>query len=168
MPVYPTRRSAFLPDSEYALIKEWATKTDLVPGGNGIVDFRAAVPFPIPNEGVEVIWNHITRYRTAQGVERRYIQAPVQANGNFSPVLFEEQAMFANRVEGNPNPNRLMVFLQRILAPARLEGDVLLVHARAAEQPMRFRSPSRLRQGFDGSTDTAPESESVITTLFSA
>lgn len=127
MPVYPTRRSAFLPDSEYELIKEGATKTDLVPGGNGIVNFRAAVPFPIPNEGVEVIWNHITRYRTARGVERRYIQAPVQANGAFSPVLFEEQAMFANRVPNNPNPNRLMVFLQRILAPARLEGDVLLV-----------------------------------------
>src|SRR6056297_3250114 len=26
MPVYPTRRSAFLPDSEYALIKEWPRK----------------------------------------------------------------------------------------------------------------------------------------------
>ncbi|NND67671.1 MAG: DUF1329 domain-containing protein, partial [Halioglobus sp.] len=108
MPIFPTRRSAYLPDSEYELIKEGATNTDLVPGGNGIVNFNAAVPFPIPNEGVEVIWNHITRYRTAQAVERRYIQAPVQANGNFSPVLFEEQAMFANRVEGNPNPNRLM------------------------------------------------------------
>jgi hypothetical protein len=128
MPVYPTRRSARLPDSEYKLIKEFATRTDLVEGGNGIVDFRAAVPYPIPNNGLEVIWNHITRYRTGLGLKRRYIQAPVQANGNFAPVLFEEQAMFANRVPGNPYPNRLMVFQQKILAPARLEGDVLLVH----------------------------------------
>lgn len=128
MPVYPTRRSAFLPDSEYALIKEWATKTDLVQGGNGLVDFRASTPFPIPESGLEVIWNHITRYRTPLGVKRRYIQAPVQANGAFAPVLFEEEALFANRVPDNPYPNRLFVFLQRILAPARLEGDVLLVH----------------------------------------
>lgn len=128
MPVYPSRRSANLPDSEYELIKEWATKTDLVAGGNGLVDFRANVPFPIPDSGVEVIWNHITRYRTPLGVKRRYIQAPVQANGAFAPVLFEEEAIFANRFPANPNPNRLFVFLQRILAPARLEGDVLLVH----------------------------------------
>jgi len=128
MPVYPTRRSARLPDSEYQLIQDWATRTDLLEGGNGFIDFQAAVPFPIPNSGLEVIWNHISRYRTSYGVNRRYIQAPVQANGNFSPVLFEEQVMFATRVPDNPYPNRLMVFLQRILGPARLEGDVLLVH----------------------------------------
>mgnify|MGYP001813583885 CR=1 FL=1 len=128
MPVYPTRRSANLPESEYQLIKDWATKTDLVEGGNGLVDFRANVPFPIPNSGLEVIWNHVTRYRTPLGFKRRYIQAPVQSNGAFAPVLFEEEAIFANRFPDNPNPNRLFVFLQRILAPARLEGDVLLVH----------------------------------------
>lgn len=128
MPVFPTRRSSLLPDSEYELVKKWATETDLVPGGNGILNFHAAVPFPIPNNGLEIIWNHITRYRTGQGLSRRYIQVPVQANGSFAPVLFEEEVMFAHRVAGNPDPNRLMVFLQRILAPARLEGDVLLVH----------------------------------------
>jgi hypothetical protein len=110
------------------LIKDGAMETDLVSGGNGIVNFKANVPFPIPGSGLEVIWNHITRYRTALGFKRRYIQAPVQANGNFAPVLFEEEALFANRFPDNPDPNRLFVFLQRILAPARLEGDVLLVH----------------------------------------
>jgi hypothetical protein len=128
MPVYPTRRSARLPDSEYALIKEGATETEMVAGGNGLVNFKANVPFPIPADGLEVIWNHITRYRSALGMSRRYTQIPVQANGNFAPVLFEEFSIFANRVPDNPYPNRLFVFLQRILAPARLEGDVLLVH----------------------------------------
>ncbi len=128
MPVYPTRRSANLPDSEYTLIKEGATETDLVEGGNGLVNFKAAVPFPIPQSGLEVIWNHIVRYRTPLGFKRRYTQIPVQTNGAFAPVLFEEEAIFANRFPDNPYPNRLFVFLQRILAPARLEGDVLLVH----------------------------------------
>lgn len=128
MPVYPTRRSAALPESEYKLIQEWSTKTDLVEGGNGLVNFHAAGPFPIPKNGLEVIWNHIARYRAALGLDRRYTQIPVQANGAFSPVVFQEKAIFANRMPNNPYPNRLFVFLQRILAPARLEGDVLLVH----------------------------------------
>ena len=127
MPVYPTRRSAGLPESEYKLIKEGAVEADMVTGGNGLVNFKA-MPFPIPKEGLEVIWNHITRYRTELGVQRRYTQIPVQANGAFAPVLFEEDVLFANRMPDNPYPNRLFVFLQRILAPARLEGDVLLVH----------------------------------------
>ena len=67
MPVYKTHRTARLPDSEYALIKEGATETELVAGGNGLVNFKANVPFPIPKSGVEVIWNHITRYRTPLG-----------------------------------------------------------------------------------------------------
>ena len=128
MPVYPTRRGARLPESEYKLIKDGATVTEMVEGGNGLVNFSANVPFPIPQSGLEVIWNHITRYRTPLGMKRRYTQIPVQANGRFAPVLFEEMSMFANRVPDNPYPNRLFVFLQRILAPARLEGDVLLVH----------------------------------------
>ncbi|MFK7975689.1 MAG: DUF1329 domain-containing protein [Halioglobus sp.] len=128
MPVYPTHRSASLPESELALVKEGATETEMVAGGNGLVNFKANVPFPIPSAGLEVIWNHITRYRTALGFQRRYTQIPVQANGAFAPVLFEEFSLFANRVKDNPYPNRLFVFLQKILAPARLEGDVLLVH----------------------------------------
>ena len=128
MPVYPTHRSARLPDNQYQLIKEGATTADTVSGGNGLVNFVANVPFPIPGNGNEVIWNHITRYRTELGMQRRYTQIPVQANGSFAPVVFEDQTIFANRVPDNPYPNRLFVFLQRILAPARLEGDVLLVH----------------------------------------
>ena len=128
MPIYPTRRSARLPQNEFDLIKAGATETDMVKGGNGLLNFKANVPFPIPQNGLEVIWNHITRYRTALGVERRYTQIPVQANGAFAPVLFEEFSLFANRVPNNPYPNRLFVFMQKILAPARLEGDVLLVH----------------------------------------
>ena len=128
MRVYPTRRSARLPDSEYALIKEGATATDTVSGGNGLVNFKATVPFPIPANGLEAVWNHIVRYRTALAFERSYTQIPAQANGNFAPVLFQETTLFAGRVPDNPYPNRLFVFLQRIMAPARLEGDVLLVH----------------------------------------
>jgi len=128
MPVYPTRRSARVPDSEHPLIKQSAVTTELAEGGNGLLNFTRGVAFPIPQSPVEIIWNHITRFRTKAGFKRRYTQIPVQANGNFAPVLFEEEAIFVSATAGNEYPNRLFVFLQRILAPARLEGDVLLVH----------------------------------------
>ena len=128
MPIYPTRRSARLPDAQYELIKQGATTAETASGGNGLVNFVANVPFPIPQTGTEVIWNHIVRYRTELGMTRRYTQIPVQANGSFAPVLFEDRTIFANRMPDNPYANRLFVFLQRIIAPARLEGDVLLVH----------------------------------------
>jgi hypothetical protein len=97
-------------------------------GGNGLVNFKASVSFPIPSDAKEVIWNHITRYRTPLSIKRRYTQMPVQSNGNFAPILFDETVLYASRVPDNPYPNRLFTFLQRLLAPARLEGDVLLVH----------------------------------------
>ena len=128
MRVFPTRRSARLPEKEYQLIKESAVRTELAEGGNGLLNFKYSTPFPIPESGVEVIWNHVARYRNESGLERRYTQIPVQANGNFAPVLFEDESIPASRLPGNEYPNRLFVFLQRVLAPARLEGDVLLVH----------------------------------------
>ncbi len=128
MRIFPTRRSARLPDSEYPLVKEAAMNTELAAGGNGLLNFKAGVPFPIPGSGVEVIWNHIARYRNESGLKRRYTQIPVQANGSFAEVLFEDESIPASRMPGNEYPNRLFVFIQRVLAPARLEGDVLLVH----------------------------------------
>ncbi len=128
MPVYTTHRSAKLPEAEYAAIKAGATQVETVSDGNGLANFSSSAPFPMPANGIEVIWNHVTRYRTDSGFKRRYTQTPVQANGAFSPVLLEESAIYTSRLPDNPYPNRLFVFLQRVLAPARLEGDVLLVH----------------------------------------
>ncbi|MEE4277850.1 MAG: DUF1329 domain-containing protein [Halieaceae bacterium] len=128
MRIFPTRRSANLPDSEYQHIKESAVETELAEGGNGLRNFRYSTPFPIPANGVEAIWNHIVRYRNESGLKRRYTQIPVQENGNFAPVLFEDESIPAARLPGSEYPNRLFVFIQRVLAPARLEGDVLLVH----------------------------------------
>ncbi|MEO1081624.1 MAG: DUF1329 domain-containing protein [Pseudomonadota bacterium] len=128
MRIFPTRRSARLPDTEYPRVKESAVTTELAEGGNGLLNFKYGLPFPIPSSGVEVIWNHIARYRNESGLKRRYTQIPVQANGNFAPVLFEDESIPASRLPDNEYPNRLFVFIQRVLAPARLEGDVLLVH----------------------------------------
>jgi hypothetical protein len=130
MPVYPSHRGATVPDDVFAAIKKNATATNLVSGGNGLENFETAVPFPIPKSGVEVIWNHITRYRGGS-VTRLVAQATPQPNGSYSLVYFQDQFVFRDKMKDydpkNPG-NILFYFKQKVTAPARLAGGVLLVH----------------------------------------
>jgi len=130
MPVYPSHRGATVPDDVFAAIKKNATTTNLVSGGNGLENFDTAVPFPIPKTGVEVIWNHITRYRGSI-VPRLVTQATPQPNGSYSLVYFQDQFVFRDKMKdydpANPG-NILFYFKQKVTAPARLAGGVLLVH----------------------------------------
>lgn len=128
MPVYPTHRTAAYPQDVYDKVKAGASKAELVTGGNGLVEFVSSTPFPMPETGLEAIWNHIVRFRGAGAAKRTYTQIPVQTNGSFSPVIFEEVASFAKYMNDNKNDNALFYFVQKILAPPRLEGEVLLVH----------------------------------------
>ncbi len=130
IPVYPSHRSASLPDAVYQAARENATKAKLIEGGNGLTDFITALPFPIPQSGLEVLWNHITRYRGGS-VRRTHVQATPLANGTFVPVYFRQQFTFPERVKDfDPakSGNVLFYYKQLVTAPARLAGDVVLVH----------------------------------------
>jgi hypothetical protein len=144
MKVFPSHRGATMPDDVFAAIKGNATKTKLVAGGNGLENFKTAIPFPIPQNGSEVIWNHITRYRGGS-VQRLVTQATPQANGSYNLVYFKDQFVFRDNVKKSgaddakaksgdedektgDTSNILFYFKQEVTAPARLAGGVLLVH----------------------------------------
>lgn len=130
MPVYPTHRSASVPDSVIEATKRNATNTVMVQNGNGLANFDTANPFPIPQNGLEVIWNHITRYRG--GSAKRFVtQATPQANGSYSLVYFVDEFAFRGAladVDKSKESNVLFYFKQRVTAPSRLAGNVLLLH----------------------------------------
>jgi hypothetical protein len=129
LPIYPSHRISTYPQQVLDRVKIAAIEADMVPGGNGLVNLNGStVPFPFPESGLEVIWNHITRYRGGR-VQRTYSQIPVQANGAFAPVIFKDKLVFASALApGSVSENRLFLYRQQIMAPARLEGDILLVH----------------------------------------
>ncbi|CAN7462997.1 DUF1329 domain-containing protein [Pseudomonas sp. LjRoot71] len=130
MPVFPTHRSAGAPDFIYSAAKNNATNTKLVEGGNGLENFEQATPFPIPKDGLEAIWNHITRYRGGS-VKRLVTQATPQPNGSYSLVYFQDEFTFRGAlkdVDASKPSNVLFYFKQRVTAPSRLAGNVLLVH----------------------------------------
>ncbi len=132
IPVYPSHRTTAVPAAIAAAAKLSAVNTTPVDGGNGLQNFNASryYAFPIPKTGVEVIWNHITRYRG--GNTRRVVtQATPQTNGSYSLVKFEDEVAFpADMPDLDPakGSNVLLYFKQRVTAPSRLAGNVLLVH----------------------------------------
>ncbi len=130
--VFETHRSAALPDSIYEAAKKSALNAELVEGGNGIANFTESryYAFPIPKNGLEVIWNHITRYHGGN-VRRNIVQATPQTNGSYTLVHFEDEVAFPSDMSDlDPEraKNALLFFKQRVTAPSRLAGNVLLVH----------------------------------------
>ncbi len=132
MPVYQSRRSASNPQFVYDATKANATRGELVQGGNGIKNAAVGVPFPIPQNGVEAIWNHILRYR-GQAIGRNGGQAAPTASGDYNVIGFDE-ILLVKYSDKDATPealveeNILMKFKQKITSPARLAGTALLVH----------------------------------------
>ncbi|MEH6565467.1 MAG: DUF1329 domain-containing protein [Halopseudomonas sp.] len=130
MPVYKTQRTVGYPQSVYDQVKQTAGQAKLVNGGDGISNFsHGSFAFPVPKSGAEVVWNHNTRYRV--NIKRWYMQAMPQTNGSFTLIKMEEEVGYPqlmDDVDASTMPNTLLFFKQRVNAPARLAGNVLLVH----------------------------------------
>lgn len=127
MNVYPSHRTAALPQREYDLIKMEGGKVALAVGGNGILNIKSSsVPFPIPKSGLEVIWNHLSRYRGGSFM-RPSLLIPVQVNGTFTPVVRTETLALASSME-KPEPNRLFYYMAGDTAPSSIAGGAELLH----------------------------------------
>ncbi|KAF1052020.1 MAG: hypothetical protein GAK43_02132 [Stenotrophomonas maltophilia] len=129
MPIYPTRRSGAAPQWVYDNTLRNATSGKLVEGGNGFADAYGGIPFPIPQNGQEALWNHIARYRGTY-IVRRSAQAPVQRNGAYSLVTSQDEALFRfydPKGSFADLGNTLFYYMTFTTAPARLAGEGALV-----------------------------------------
>lgn len=139
MDVYPTRRSASFPERTYEYTIKNATTAKLLEDGEGVEDAAEGIPFPIPQNGHEVIWNHKMKYKGIAA--RRWAnQAAPTANGQYSLVRIREEVLGLYYKPGNTIEdinNILIYFYQVVESPARLAGQVLLVHEtlNQAKQP---------------------------------
>ncbi|MEN0105267.1 MAG: DUF1329 domain-containing protein [Pseudomonas sp.] len=130
IPVYATRRTARWPEAAYATAKSNATRTSLIEGGNGLKDYQAPLAFPIPHNGLEVIWNHITRYRGGS-FERTTTSFMTTPGGDYATRTEEERLAYSEQLtdyDPQKSKNILYYFTRVPLAPAREVGNVLLVH----------------------------------------
>jgi hypothetical protein len=131
MIVYPTHRSASYPACAYAETRECAAKAQLSAGGNGVVGCSGGVPFPIPKNGNEAIWNSELHYG-GDTYAMNWDQAAVTRTGDYTMVKFEYEYDFSygncSKPAAQRQPNLKLNYLQSVTAPARLAGQILLVH----------------------------------------
>jgi len=131
MPVYETHRSAAYPQHIYAKAKKNATNTELTASGNGLKNFDETIPFALPKNGLEVIWNHVSRYRGG-AVSRTTSTMVVQNNGSFTPIratsILTTPHALVGGYDESEDDNILFYFRRSITSPARFAGNHFLAH----------------------------------------
>ena len=132
MPVYPTRRSASYPPWVYEAAKANALTAEVVvEGKGGVANATITSPFPIPQSGVEVIWNHNLRWRGIH-VVRSNGSAAVTRLGNYGVILAEQEV---GAPYGSPHvtpfkegyPNVMFATKSKIVQPELLAGEGSLI-----------------------------------------
>ena len=130
MRVYPTRRSASFPERIYEKTIENASTGKLVSNGEGVVDVAEGFPFPLPQNAYELMWNHKLKYKGSGGIRYNNQVAPT-ASGDFQLVKLREELLGLYYIPGTTveeTGNILLYFFQEVESPARLAGNILLVH----------------------------------------
>ncbi|HEX5841899.1 MAG TPA: DUF1329 domain-containing protein [Pseudomonas sp.] len=146
--VFPTRRSAAAPQRIYDASRFNALNAELISGGNGVSGAAAGVPFPLPQNGQEAIWNHIMRYRGEQ-ISFVTNQAAVLSNGAYNLLKLERDIYFRYGREGvTPQDldNTLFYYKYRVVAPAKLAGSALVVQE-TLDQVLAIRKAWRFNRG---------------------
>ena len=129
MPVYETRRSFSAPSEFYEAAKRNAASARLMADGSGLENFEMAYPFPLADQALEVMWNHITRNRGGS-VRRNSVQVTPLPNGRYVPIHIAQYFTFRDQLvsSGADSSNILFYYKSTVLRPARLAGNITLVH----------------------------------------
>jgi len=130
MPIYKSHRPVGYSDELIKLVNKNAVSAELVQDGNGIKNSGANYPFPIAQNGLEAIWNHVRRYRGGS-LNRTYVHATPTKSGQYTLITFYEEFSERSALKDfakNKDDNVMLYFKQAVKSPARLAGNVLLVH----------------------------------------
>ncbi|MDT8448752.1 MAG: DUF1329 domain-containing protein [Wenzhouxiangellaceae bacterium] len=130
MDVYQTRRTASFPERTYEMTIRNASTAKLVANGEGIEDAAEGFPFPIPQNAYHLMWNHKLKYKGIGGTRFNNQVAPTES-GAYQLVKLREELLGLYYKEGmtiDEINNILLYFFQEVESPARLAGNILLVH----------------------------------------
>jgi hypothetical protein len=150
MPVYQSRRSCGFPSFVYDANKKNATVGELLKtadgqlDGNGVSGAIMGAPFPVLSNGLELVWNHTLRYRSFK-LTRQFAAFPVQTSGDpvSGKITFQDEAILRwsdpSKARAEDLNNISLYYIANTIAPARLAGNVVLVHEslNAAVEPRK-------------------------------
>ena len=130
LPVYPSHRSFSAPEDIYRNTAVNAQQAELSDSGYGLVGAYGGIPFPIPADGREAIWNHIARWQ-ARYTDEVAVTAQVTTSGSYSLLRERIQLLssyYDPKKDAGSLGNRLYYFASELLPPSRDVGRALLVH----------------------------------------
>ncbi|HKY89949.1 MAG TPA: DUF1329 domain-containing protein [Nevskiaceae bacterium] len=149
--VYPSRRSAAHPGAVYEAAWRNAAAASLGATGHDVVGAVGPIPFPIPKNGVEPIWNHKLRYR-GPGYSRVLTQAVVTPQGEAMVTRFREEAAFPYAGEAIEEDTPVRRLVQVLLEPTAEIGTLMLIIdgpdpvTRPADAWIQVPEPRRMRR----------------------
>jgi hypothetical protein len=138
MDVYQSRRSTSFPEHIYEMTAKNAATARLAENGEGVLDAAEGFPFPFPENAYELMWNHKLKYKGVGGTRYNTQIAPT-ANGSFSVTVIREELLglyYKRGVTIADINNILLYFFQEVESPARLAGNILLVHETLNQQEL--------------------------------
>ena len=131
MKVFQSRRTCALPEYVYAAIKNNATTGELSKDGDGVLHMTMGMPYPIANNAMEMIMNKRFSFRNFK-VTRQFAAAPVQSNGSYNLISVQDEAILRYsdpKIKDVTELNNIgLLYIANTIAPARLAGNVILVH----------------------------------------
>lgn len=131
MHVYPSRRSASYPKSQYKYAKRNATKVRLTKDKNSFLGTSRGYPFPIPKSGAEVMLNHSFRYAGGIGISSKTASTVVSRQGDYVMSKSITHLLF---YYNNPRyrtkkklKNRYLDLINHTIAPVKDAGIGVMV-----------------------------------------
>lgn len=125
--VYPSHRTVAYPKYVIDNTLKNATHCKTTNGGVSVEGCYGGIPFPIPKDGYEAMWNHLLRfggYTYTADVKAFYVDSAGKAV-NVSHDLAEQEYPYYN-----PNASSADIYLKlkaTTVGPARISGEKLLL-----------------------------------------
>ena len=130
LPVYKTHRSASYPKFVYDGMKNNMSSASLMKYGSGVGGSRISSPFPIPQNGLEILWNHTLRFR-GQSIKYEAATVHVNAAGSRAVTLRDYKYYFGYsdpELSTSELNNKIFFLKRKTLAPSSQAGGITLVH----------------------------------------
>lgn len=167
MPVYPTHRTAKIPDWLYENAFKNALEAQSVNNGEEISNTWPGLPFPIPGSAKEIMWNHQLRWKGIS-FTLKTLETTINRRGDYRVI---ENTLDVYSVFHDPNRTktiddwRYIFYLSYITAPSKLAGGAYLTHesivplSKPRQSWMYIAGQRRLRRspvmGYDAPTFTS-------------
>lgn len=133
--VYPTRRSAAAPAYVYDNTFKNATRCKLKDAGLSVEGCYGGIPFPIPSDGAEVVWNHLLRVEP-ESVSFGFRNLVISADGSRALATRNDQ-------------NYQYPYYYKDGSPEAWSGEYVMLRFNATEPPFKAGESLVVRDSID-------------------